>query len=86
MPSLTDQHRRLSAMAGRFIGRDNVAPFDGFGFVPPSFARGDWTPSGLVLIRTSPRGMARHSFRVVADGGLSIALENSFDAARRGRR
>ncbi|WP_424628693.1 DUF1579 family protein [Bradyrhizobium sp. SYSU BS000235] len=135
MPSLTDHHRRLAALSGRFVGSDDVAPtqwgpgrtadaelsgamtlggfwlaldhtqhrdgetifeaharltwdaeaaqyvmawFDGFGFVPPSLARGDWVGSDLVLIRTSPRGMARHIFSPTEDS-LATQVENSFD-------
>ncbi|WP_315836375.1 DUF1579 family protein [Bradyrhizobium prioriisuperbiae] len=131
-----NQHRRLAALSGRFVGTDHVAPtqwglggaadaelsasltlegfwltldhvqrrdgkaifeaharitwdtetsdyamawFDSYGFVPPALARGDWTGSDLVLIRTSPRGMARHSFRVAGEDGLSTVVENSFD-------
>jgi Protein of unknown function (DUF1579) len=56
-----------------------MAWFDGFGFVPPSFARGQWTESGLTLVRSSPRGMARHTFRFADEDRLAIALDNSFD-------
>lgn len=55
--------------------------FDSFGFVPPSAARGNWTDTGLVLVRASPRGMARHTLALREEGRrLTAVLENSFDA------
>ena len=56
-----------------------MAWFDSFGFVPPSLARGDWIGSDLVLIRTSPRGMARHTFTFTGVDVLATRVENSFD-------
>lgn len=72
-----EAHARLTwdAEAAQYV----MAWFDGFGFVAPSLARGDWTGSDLVLIRTSPRGMARHTFSVGDQCALATRVENSFD-------
>jgi hypothetical protein len=53
--------------------------FDNFGFVPPSCATGEWDDGRLVLVRTSPRGMARHIYDLSIENELATHLENSFD-------
>jgi hypothetical protein len=75
--TIFEAHARLTwdADAAQYV----MAWFDGFGFVPPSLARGDWVGSDLVLIRISPRGMARHTFSTAIEGVLAMRVENSFD-------
>lgn len=53
--------------------------FDSLGFIPAQAAPGQWNGDALVFIRSSPRGMTRHSYRFPEPGKYRLTLESSFD-------
>lgn len=52
---------------------------DTMGFVPAQPSRGHWAGDALTLQTTTPRGMARHTFRFPDEGTFQLRIENSFD-------
>ena len=56
--------------------------FDSYGFAPQTPGVGQWQGDTLVLVRTSSRGMARHSYRFESSDLYHLVLENSFDGGQ----
>jgi uncharacterized protein DUF1579 len=56
--------------------------FDSLGFVPPAPAAGQWQDDRLILIRTSPRGQARHDYLFENEDTYRLALSNSTDGGK----
>ena len=52
---------------------------DSMGSVPAQPARGQWQGDTLSLLSTSPRGMARYTYRFVDQRTYDFSIENSFD-------
>ena len=53
--------------------------FDSLGFVPAQAAPGQWNGEALIFIRSSPRGMTRHTCRFPEPRKYRLTLESSFD-------
>lgn len=54
--------------------------FDSMGFVPAEAAPGEWDGEALRFVRSSPRGMTRHTYIPAGAGAYGLVLESSFDA------
>lgn len=53
--------------------------FDSFGFLPTLPAPGRWEGDALIFIRSSPRGMTRHTYVFPEPQKYRLILESSFD-------
>ncbi|WP_426342756.1 DUF1579 family protein [Pseudoduganella sp. S-14] len=54
--------------------------FDSLGFTPGEPAPGEWDGWSLRFVRTSPRGLARHTYTPSGSQAYDFMLESSFDA------
>lgn len=68
----------------RAEGRIGLCAFDSAGFLPPSPAMGCWQGAVLTLVRSSPRGMQRTSFRLEGSDAYAMVVAFSADGSEAG--